>query len=71
MTSRVTSRVMCRGTQTRGGGAVVNDEPARGGVVDEEPARGGVVDDELRDEQRDVPRHPNARRRRSSQRQAA
>jgi hypothetical protein len=62
-TSRVMSRAMCRGTRTRGGGKVVNDEPARGGVVDDEPARGGVVDDERRDEPRDVPRHPDTRRR--------
>jgi hypothetical protein len=80
MTSRVTSRATCRNTRTRDGGEVVDDEPARGGVVDEEPARGGVlddeparggvVDDEWRDEPRDVPRHPNAQRRRSSRRQA-
>jgi hypothetical protein len=44
----------------------------RGGVevVDDETARGGVVDDERRDEPRDescdVPRHPDARRSRSS-----
>jgi hypothetical protein len=37
--SRVTSRTTCRGTQTRDGGEVVDDEPARGGVVDDEPAR--------------------------------
>jgi hypothetical protein len=56
----------------RGGGEVVDDEPARGGVVDDEPARGGVVDDERRDELRDEPRdvlkHPDAQRRRSSRR---
>jgi hypothetical protein len=40
------SRVTCRGTRTRDGGEVVNDEPVRGGVVDDETARGGVVDDE-------------------------
>jgi hypothetical protein len=32
------------------------------GVVDDETARRGVVDDE----RRDMPRHPDARRRRSS-----
>jgi hypothetical protein len=71
------SLAKCRGTRTRGGGEVVDDEPARGGVVDDEPARGGVVDedparrgvvnderrDEPRDEPRDVPRHPDVRRR--------
>jgi hypothetical protein len=55
-------------------GGVVDNEPTRGGVVDNEPARGGeVVDewrDEPRDETRDVPRHPDARRRRSSRRGA-
>jgi hypothetical protein len=69
--SRVTSRATCRGTRTRGGGEVVDVEPARGGVVDDEPMRHGVVDDEWRDElrdvprdePRDVPRHPDARRR--------
>jgi hypothetical protein len=40
----------------RGGGEVVDDEPARGGVVDDERC------DEPRDETRDVPRHPDARR---------
>jgi hypothetical protein len=45
-TSRVTSRATCRGTRTRSGGEVVDDEPARG----------GVVDDERRDEPRDEPR---------------
>jgi hypothetical protein len=55
--SRVTSRATCRGTRTRGGGEVVDDEPARGGVVDYERS------DEPRDELRDVPRHPDARRR--------
>jgi hypothetical protein len=53
---------MCRGTRTRGGGEVVDDEPARGGVVDDETARGGVVDDEWRDEPRDVLKQPEARR---------
>jgi hypothetical protein len=43
VTSRVTSRATCRGTRTRGGGEVVDDEPVRG----------GVVDDEQRDEPRD------------------
>jgi hypothetical protein len=66
-TSRVTSHAMRRGTQTRGGGEVVDNEPARGEVVDDEPARGRVADDERReepcDEPRDVPRHPDARRR--------
>jgi hypothetical protein len=51
-TSRVTSlamsRATCRGTRTRGGGEVVDDEP-------------GVVDDGRRDEPRDVPMHPDAR----------
>jgi hypothetical protein len=41
----------------RGGGEVVDDEPARGGVVDDEQR------DESRDEPRDVLRHPNAWRR--------
>jgi hypothetical protein len=59
-TSRVTSRATCRGTRTRGGGEIVNDERARGGVVDDERR------DEPRDEPRVVPRHPDARRRRSS-----
>jgi hypothetical protein len=58
-TSRVTSRAACRGTRTRGRGEVVDDEP-------------GVVDDERRDEPRaepcGVPRHPDARRRRSIRR---
>jgi hypothetical protein len=57
------SRATCRGTRTRGVGEVFDDEPAQGEVVDEEPARGGVVDHERRDEPRDVPRHPDARRR--------
>jgi hypothetical protein len=52
-TSRATSRVTCRGTRTRGGGEVVDDEPARG----------GVVDDEQRDEPRDEPKQPEVRRR--------
>jgi hypothetical protein len=51
--SRVTSRAMCRGTWTRGGGEVVDDEPARG----------AVVDDERRDEPHDEPKQPEARRR--------
>jgi hypothetical protein len=55
-TSRVTSRAACRGTRTRGGGEVVDDEPTRGGVVDDERR------DEPRDEPRGVPRHPDARR---------
>jgi hypothetical protein len=58
----VTSRAMCRGTRTRGGGEVVDDEPARGGVIDDEQHN------EPRDEPRDVPRHPDARRRRISRR---
>jgi hypothetical protein len=49
----------------RGGGEVVDDEPARGGVVDD------VRRTELRDEPRDVPRHPNVRRRRSISVEAA
>jgi hypothetical protein len=61
-TSRVTSRATRRGTRTRGGGKVVDDEPARGGVVDDERR------EEPRDESRDVPRHPDARRCRSSRR---
>jgi hypothetical protein len=65
MTSGVTSRTTCRGTRTRGEGEVVNDEPARGGVIDDER------DDELRDEPRDVQRHPDARRCRSSRRRAS
>jgi hypothetical protein len=52
-TSDVTSRATCRGTRTRGGCEVVDDEP-------------GVVDDERRDEPRDEPRAeprpPDARR---------
>jgi hypothetical protein len=48
-TSRKTSRATCRGTRTRDGGKVVDDEQR----------------DEPRDEPRDVPRHPDARRRRS------
>jgi hypothetical protein len=54
--SRVTSRATCRGTQTRGGGEVVDDESTRGGEVDDEQH------DKLRDEPRDVSRHPDARR---------
>jgi hypothetical protein len=46
----VTSHATCRGTQTRGIGEVVDDEPARG----------RVVDDERRDKPHDVLRHPNA-----------
>jgi hypothetical protein len=42
-TSRMMSRATSRGTRTRGGGEVVDDEPARG----------GVADDERRDEPRD------------------
>jgi hypothetical protein len=67
--ARVTSRVMCRGTRTRGAGEVVDDEPVQGGgeVVNDELVRGEVVDDEWRDEPHDeprnVPRHPDARRR--------
>jgi hypothetical protein len=49
--SRVTSRATCRGTRTRDGGKVVDDEPARG----------REVDDEWCDEPRDEPRHPDAR----------
>jgi hypothetical protein len=64
-TSRMTSRATCRGTGTRGGGKVVDDdEPARGGVVNNEQR------DEPRDGSRDVPRHPDAQLRRSSRRQA-
>jgi hypothetical protein len=54
-TSRVTSRATCRGTRTRGGGEVVDDEPARGGVVDDERH------DKPRDEPRDVPTQPEVR----------
>jgi hypothetical protein len=50
-TSLVTSRATCRGTRTRCGGEVVDDEP---GVVDDEWR------DEPRDEPRDVPGHPDA-----------
>jgi hypothetical protein len=56
MTSDETSRATCRGTQTRGEGEVVDDEPVRGRVVDDEWR------DEPRDELRDVPRHPDAQR---------
>jgi hypothetical protein len=52
--SRVTSRATCRGTQTCGGGEVVDDELARGEVVDYERR------DELRDRPCDVSRHPDA-----------
>jgi hypothetical protein len=51
------SRAMCRGTRTRSVGEVVEDESARAEVVDDDP--------------RDVPRHPDARQRRSSRRRAA
>jgi hypothetical protein len=51
--SGVTSLATCQGTRTRGIGEVVDDEPARG----------GVVDDERRDVLRDVPKQPEARRR--------
>jgi hypothetical protein len=37
-------------------------------VVDDEPAQGEVVDDEPRDEPRDVPKQPDARRSRRSRR---
>jgi hypothetical protein len=53
--SRVTGRATCRGTQTRGVVEVVDDERR----------------DEPGDELRDVPRHPDVRRRRSSRRRAA
>jgi hypothetical protein len=58
--SHVTGRVTCRGTRTRGGGVVVDDEPARGGVVDDDQHN------EPRDEPLDVPRHLDVRHRRSS-----
>jgi hypothetical protein len=45
--------VACRGTRTRGVGEVVDDKPARG----------EVVDDESRDKPRDVPKQPDAQRR--------
>jgi hypothetical protein len=51
-------RATCRGTQTRGIGEVVDDEP-RDDLRDEPR-------DDLRDEPRDVPRHPNAWRGQSS-----
>jgi hypothetical protein len=60
----VTSRTTCRGTRTRGGGEVVDDELARGRVVNDERR------DEPRDGPHDVPRHPDARWRRSSRRRA-
>jgi hypothetical protein len=63
-TSRVTSRATCRGTQTRSGNEVVDDEPARGRVVDDKQR------DEPRDEPRDVPRQPDAQRKRCSRRRA-
>jgi hypothetical protein len=56
----VTICATCRGTWTRGEGEVVEDEPVLGGVVDDERHN------EPRDEAHDVPRHPDARRRRSS-----
>jgi hypothetical protein len=59
----VMSYATCRGTRTRGVGEVVDDEPARGEVVDDEPVRGEVVDDESRDKTRNVPKQPDARRR--------
>jgi hypothetical protein len=52
-TSRVMSRVTCRGTRTRG---VVK-------VVDDEPAQGEVIDDESRDKPHDVLKQADARRR--------
>jgi hypothetical protein len=52
--SRMTSRVTCRGTRTRGGGKVVDDERR----------------DESRDEPRDMPRHLDARPSRSSRQRA-
>jgi hypothetical protein len=58
--SHTTSRAMCQSNRMRD----VCE------VVDDEPMRGEVVDDEVRDEPRDMPRHPNARRRRSSRRRA-
>jgi hypothetical protein len=78
--SHTTSRATCRSNRTRDVGEVVDDGPARGEVVDDEsrdkprdmPSNrtrnvGEVVDDEPLDELHDVPRHPDARRRRSSQ----
>jgi hypothetical protein len=63
----MTSRATCRGTRTRGGGEVVDDEPTRGGVADDEPVRGRVGDDERCDEpcdeSRDMPKQQEARRR--------
>jgi hypothetical protein len=53
--SRVTSRAACRGTRTRGVVEVVDDEQR----------------DKPRDEPYDVSRHLDARRKRSSRRQAA
>jgi hypothetical protein len=50
----------------RGGGKVVDDEPARGGVVDDKLARGEVVDDERHEEPCEVSKQPDARRSRSS-----
>jgi hypothetical protein len=57
---RVTSRATCRGTWTRGGGEVFDDEPVLGGVVDDERCN------EPHDDPRDVPRHLVTRHRRSS-----
>jgi hypothetical protein len=54
-TSRMTSRAMCRGTQTRGVGEVVDDDEP--GVVDDERR------EEPRDEPRNVPKQPEAWRR--------
>jgi hypothetical protein len=47
------SHATCRGTQTRGVGEVVDDEPAQG----------EVVDDESRDKPYDVPKQPDERHR--------
>jgi hypothetical protein len=44
---------VCRGTRTRGVGEVVDDEPARR----------ELVNDESRDKPHDVPKQPDARRR--------
>jgi hypothetical protein len=60
-----TSRATCRGTQTRIGEVVhdkLRDEPRHYEMHN----IGEVVDDELHDEPRDVPRCPDAQRRRSS-----
>jgi hypothetical protein len=72
-TSGATSRATCRGTRTRGVVEVVYDEPGDE-LHDSRGTRtrsvGKVVDDERHDEPldepRDVLRHPDARRRRSS-----